>query len=243
MCPGRPPTRSRMSRALRAPPRRPEAIATGSRLPCTARSSPTSFQASSMGMRQSTPITSPPALGQEREQERVAGGEVDGGHARLLQPLEEPPHVREDVPLVVVGAQRLPAQESKTCTTAAPGLVLGDPELRHVVGPEAGEAVPRLGLAPHERLRLVQVAGAGARDQVGAEGEGRADEAEHRHVEPATPGAGSGRGCSPSPRADRTASAGRRPTASRCAAVTTGPTPGRISTSNPAPKNGVERSL
>ena len=107
MWPGRPPARSQdvlgggAARGGSGPSR-----SVGSRLPWMARSEPMRSQASSSGVRQSAPMTSPPAVAHVLEDVDGADAEVDRGTSGRRDGLEDPAGVGQRELAVVARAER-----------------------------------------------------------------------------------------------------------------------------------------
>ena len=200
-----------------------------------------SRRASSSGVRQSTPITLPPASRCARQQVAGAGAEVDLRHVEVGERVEDAPDVRQHVLAVVGLVERAdPGVEELQRLGARLDLraqVVGDD-----VGEQPGQPVPARGVAVHEGLGLGEVARAAALDRVGGEREGRAREADERHAQLAAQQADRLEHGLAAPRAARSAGALRRRPPQRTGFSITGPSPAWKSNGIPSGASGTSRS-
>ena len=149
-----------------------------SRFPCTPRSSPTASQPQSSGIRQSSPITSPPASRICSSSVAVPVpkwivGQSDGG--------EDPRRVRLHELDVVGRRERAdPGVEELDHVGAGPHLAAD--VARERVGELLHQRVPQLRLGVHQPLHVQELAARLALDQVAGDRERAAAEADHRLV-------------------------------------------------------------
>ena len=143
------------ARARRAPPPRRaptgRAARAGSRFPWTPRSSPTSAQPSSSGMRQSRPITSPPAAA-------IAGSSVAVPVPKWIvgtstRSGEDPRRPRRDELVVVGRRERADPRVEELHDVGAGPRLRRDVRRRSSRASFSSSARQTVGLAVHQRLR------------------------------------------------------------------------------------------
>ncbi len=178
MWPGRPPAASRMASVARSTRSQEPRSSAGSRFPWTPRSAPTRSQPSPSG---NPPVEADdvPARRRHRlEEVRRAGAEVD---RRDREPAEDPLRVRRDELLVVLDRQRAdPAVEELDRVGAR--LDLGADVAEERLAEALHQLVPDLRRAEHAGLRLRELAGRLALDQIARNSERAAAEADERPV-------------------------------------------------------------
>ncbi len=187
MCPGRPPARRSTSSAPASIRSIGPSSSVGSRLPWMARSCPMSVQASSSGIRQSAPTTSPPASAISGSRVAVPVPKWIVGTPVAVEPVEDAPGVRQDELAVVRRAQRSHPRVEQLHDVGA-RLDLRHEVLGRGVGQQPAELVPRLRVAVHQRLGVRVVVRVAAFDRVGRQRERGAGEADQGdQVRPAPP--------------------------------------------------------
>ena len=144
---------------------------------------PTRARATSSGTRQSTPTTSAPGVGHQRQQLARAHAEVDAGHAEVGQAREDLRARRQHVGAVVGGRERAgPAVEQLHRAARPPPPAPAATRGRCRRGGRAARATS-CGLGVHQRLGAGVALRRAAFDEVAGERERRAGEADERHVE------------------------------------------------------------
>ena len=157
----------------------------GSRLPCTARRGRPCRQASSSSIRQSMPITCPPASASSGNSAGLPVAKLITGTPGVM-PSMIALHVRQHVAAIVVGRQAAdPAIEQLHGLCA--GGDLGVQIARDRPGQPRHDRVPGPGVAIHQRLGVQIVAAAAPFDRVAGQRERRAGEADHRNRFAASP--------------------------------------------------------
>ena len=130
-------------------------------------------------MRQSSPITSPPAAAMSASSVDGAGAEVDRRHARVAQRVEHAPRPRRDE-LGVVGRREVPDPRVEELHEVGARARLRHRVRRERVGELVEQRAPDLGLGVHQRLRHGELARRLALDEVAGDGERPAEEADDR---------------------------------------------------------------
>ena len=177
MCPARPPARASTSSAAASTRSHGPRSTAGSRLPCTARSSPTTSQPQSSGSRQSSPITSPPARASARSSSSVAPVPkwiVGASTAARIRA-----GVRRDELVVVRGRER-PDPRVEELDHVGARLDLRGDVARELLREPVEQRMPGRGVAVHQRLRPREVARRLALDEIARDRERRAAEADER---------------------------------------------------------------
>ena len=154
MCP-------RAARPSRPRPGAPRASTTGQSASSTRRvevalqrrgPAPTRRAASSSGTRQSTPTTSAPASPHQREQLAGADAEVDPRHVQVGQRRRTPRASAAARTARSRRADSAPAQESNSCTAAAPASIWTRRNVAAMTASRSSSACHSVGLAVHQRL-------------------------------------------------------------------------------------------
>ena len=210
--------------------------------PARPRPAPTRSHATSSGVRQSTPITSPPARRISAEQLARPHAEVDRRDAEVRQAVEQPAHVREHRSLVRVRTERADPRVEHLQRLRA-RLDLRAEVRQHDRDERIHQRVPHRGLAEHQRLRALVRPRRAALDQVARQRERRAGEPEQRHLQLLAQQPD--RLQHVRARRLRARADGARATSAsvRMGSSTTGPTPGSIRTGTPTAASGTMMSL
>ena len=130
------------------------------------------------------------ALGQQRQQRRIARGEIDHRHAGR-DPGDDLLDVRQHVAAIVVRAQATDPRVEQL-DALRPGGDLGVQVARDRAGQPLHQFAPGAAVAVHQRLGVQVVAAGSAFDHVAGQRERRAGKPDQRNAGPAGRGASAG---------------------------------------------------